>query len=74
MSAETSLWQVIFDGIGTEIISLVIGLITGGAVGYKIGVHNRIKQSQRAGDHANQVQAGSVTVTYAGKTDSKSGR
>ena len=34
----------IFDGLGTEIISLIVGLISGGAIGYKIGIHNRIKQ------------------------------
>ena len=27
----------IFDGLGTEIFSLIVGLISGGAIGYKIG-------------------------------------
>ena len=27
----------IFDGFGTEILSLIIGLATGGAIGYKVG-------------------------------------
>ena len=34
----------IFDGIGTELVSLIIGAFTGGIVGYKIGIRNRIKQ------------------------------
>lgn len=32
----------IFDGIGTEIISLLIGLAGGGAIGYRIGIRNKI--------------------------------
>lgn len=50
----------LFDGLGTEILSLIIGLISGGAIGYKIGVHNKIKQSQKAGDNSNQTQIGSI--------------
>ena len=37
--------DVIFDGIGTEIISLIFGAIIGGTVGYKIG--SKSKQSQK---------------------------
>ena len=37
----------IFEGFGTEILSLIIGLITGGTIGYKIGIvkeiHKKIK-------------------------------
>ena len=40
----------IFDGIGTELISLLIGAVIGGAAGYKIGSKNRSKQKQKAGD------------------------
>ena len=36
----------IFDGFGTEILSLIIGLATGGAIGYKVGIRNKIKQKQ----------------------------
>lgn len=50
----------IFEGIGTEIISLLIGLIFGGVVGYKIGIHNKIKQSQKAGNNSTQTQIGSI--------------
>lgn len=56
----------IFDGIGTEIIVAVIGLLVGafggGAVGYKIGVKNKIKQKQKAGDNVNQNQIGAINI------------
>jgi len=56
----------IFDGIGTEIVctivSLVVGSLGGGLVGYKIGVKNRNKLSQKAGDYASQQQIGSVNI------------
>lgn len=48
----------IFQGIGTEIIGVllntVLSLIVGGAVGYKIGISS--KQKQKAGNNSNQVQ------------------
>ena len=50
----------IFEGFGTEIISLIAGLFAGGVIGYKIGIHNKIKQSQKAGDNSNQTQTGSI--------------
>lgn len=53
----------IFDGIGTELVSALIGLLVGGVAGYGIGVaitNNKIKQKQKAGDNANQVQIGQV--------------
>lgn len=60
MSIET-----IFDGIGTEIVSTVIGLILGalggGFAGYHIGVKITNKQKQKANNNANQVQIGSIT-------------
>ena len=52
----------IFDGIGTELISLIIGSLVGGFAGYKIGVKNKVKQRQNAKDFANQTQIGSVTI------------
>ena len=50
----------IFDGIGTELISLLIGLVTGGTVGYKIGVKNRILEKQNGRDNSEQIQIGSI--------------
>ena len=48
------------EGIGTELISLFIGCLTGGVIGYKIGIKNKISQHQKGRDNANQVQIGSV--------------
>lgn len=61
----------IFEGIGTELISLVIGAVLGGAAGYKIGSKNKIKQSQKAGDNSKQVQIGSVNEYGDKQTKSK---
>lgn len=49
-----------FDGLGTAIISLVLGGIGGGIIGYRIGVKQNIKQSQKAGDNSNQTQVGGI--------------
>ena len=56
-----------FSGIGTEIISALIGLLFGGIGGYKIGVRNKIKQAQKAGDNSNLSQMGSVVKNYGNK-------
>lgn len=47
-----------FDGLGTSLISLLIGLIGGGAVGYRIGINKSVKQKQKAKDNATQIQIG----------------
>ncbi len=48
-----------FDGIGTSIISLIVGLLTGGSVGYRIGINkNSANQKQKAGDSSTQIQIG----------------
>lgn len=58
--------QWVFDGIGTQLLGGIIGLIFGAlggcAVGYKIGVKNRNKQKQQAKNNANQTQIGNVTI------------
>ena len=46
----------ILDGIGTELISLAVGAIAGGFAGYKIGVHKRGKQTQKAKSGSKQRQ------------------
>ena len=48
--------QWIFDGIGTELLSLAIGAIAGGFAGYKIGVKKNGKQVQKAKSGAKQRQ------------------
>lgn len=64
----------VFDGIGTEIISVVVGLIigsiSGGAVGYKIGTKGKVKQNQKAGHYSTQNQVGSVSI-ICGNGDKK---
>ncbi len=52
----------IFEGIGTELLSLAIGAVVGGLTGYKIGVKNKVKQNQKAGKNSTQSQIGSVTI------------
>lgn len=50
----------IFSGIGTQIITFLVGTITGGFCGYKIGIHKKTNQSQKAGDNSSQIQIGSI--------------
>lgn len=59
----------IFDGIGTEIISLVVGLCSGGLIGYRIGIKNKVSQNQKAGNNSNQTQIGNIT--NHGNTESR---
>lgn len=49
-------YQWFFDGIGTEIISLILGLIVGGGIGYKIGISKNGVQKQEAADDSVQKQ------------------
>ena len=57
----------ILDGIGTEIVSLLVGMITGGAGGWHLH-KSRIRVHQRAGNHATQ------SVTISGNDEATSGR
>lgn len=50
----------VFEGIGTEIIAAIIGLIIGGIGGFAIGRHTTSKQKQKAGDSSKQKQAFTV--------------
>ena len=56
----------VFDGIGTEIVctivSLIVGAVGGGVVGYRIGVKNRIEQIQKGKENAKQQQIGSINI------------
>lgn len=49
-------YEWFFDGIGSTIVSLVVGAIIGGFTGYKIGIHKRVKLIQKAGDSSEQNQ------------------
>lgn len=51
----------IFDGIGTAIVTFVLGLLFGGAAGYKFAIKiMSIKQGQKARDNSNQMQIGKI--------------
>ncbi|MCT3723396.1 hypothetical protein CMT75_07745 [Elizabethkingia anophelis] len=58
------LMEWFFDGLGTSLITLIIGLLGGGVTGYKIGIKKNIKQSQKAGNNSSQIQVGN---DYNGK-------
>lgn len=45
-----------FDGIGTELVILIIGAIGGGTIGYKVGIKRTAAQKQVAGDDSEQAQ------------------
>jgi len=49
-----------FDGVGTAIITLILGLFTGGTIGYRIGIKkiNKVNQKQTAKNNASQIQVG----------------
>lgn len=61
----------IFDGIGTELIGLAIGALLGGVAGYNIGIRSKSKQTQKAGDGANQQQTYTIEVNTDGKISTK---
>ena len=50
----------IFSGIGTSVVSAIIGLVVGGAAGYKLGLKTKIKQKQHAGNYSTQSQIGNI--------------
>ncbi len=66
LSADIADTVSLFDGLGTEIIGIIVSFLLGGAVGYKIGTKNKVKQNQKAGKNSNQIQTGSVNI-YDGK-------
>ena len=66
--SEWSSW--VFDGIGTEIIAAIIGLLIGGVGGFAVGKHITSKQMQKAGDYSKQKQ----TITVGNVVEEKSKR
>ena len=51
--------QWVFDGIGSTIISAILGLFIGGVAGYRIGIKKtKINQRQKAGNKSRQIQIG----------------
>lgn len=65
-----------FDGIGTEIVSsivsLIIGAIGGGAIGYKVGIKRTAVQKQVAGDGSEQRQELKIGKNNSRNRSSKS--
>lgn len=49
-------WSWFFDGIGTEIIAIIIGLLLGGIEVYKVVIKSKSKQIQKAGNNSKQTQ------------------
>lgn len=48
-----------FNGLGTAIITFIVGSLVGGTAGYKIAIKkNNHHQNQRAGDNSSQIQVG----------------
>ena len=41
-------------------VCLLVGGILGGTIGYRIGIKNKVSQSQKGRNNASQVQIGSV--------------
>ena len=51
--------QWIFDGVGSAIVSAILGLLVGGVAGYRIGIKKtKINQRQKAGNNSSQIQIG----------------
>jgi hypothetical protein len=47
-----------FSGLGTTIISFVLGMTSGGIIGYRIAINKKSKQKQKAGNNSQQIQIG----------------
>lgn len=56
-------YEWVFEGIGTELLSLVIGIVLGGLIGYKIGIRRNGFQKQVAEDETKQTQRITVVET-----------
>ena len=57
----------IFNGIGTAIFTGIVGFVTGGCIGYKIGIKNTINQKQKAKENSTQTQIGQNIVNNGNK-------
>lgn len=59
-----------FDGLGTEIISVIIGAVGGGLIGFRIGKRkSKFIQTQEAGSHSEQYQKGKSVSKYENDGD-----
>lgn len=63
MDWENVSW--VFSGIGSTVISIIVGAICGGVAGYRIGIKKTtIKQTQKNRGNGNQVQIGSQEIKH----------
>ncbi|MBO5499607.1 MAG: hypothetical protein II194_08880 [Bacteroidales bacterium] len=56
----------LFEGLGTELIMLLVGGLIGGRVGFRAGMRQKSKMKQKAGDNAIQVQVGNINSEHNG--------
>lgn len=61
-------YEWFFDGIGTEIIVFILGALSGGGLGYLIGIRKNGSQKQKAKDNVEQEQE----LTIEGGNDNSS--
>lgn len=63
MDWENVSW--VFSGIGSTVISIIVGAICGGVAGYRIGIKKTtIKQTQKNKGNGNQVQIGNQEIKH----------
>jgi hypothetical protein len=48
----------LFSGLGTAMISFILGIVSGGIIGYRIAIRKESKQKQKAGNNSQQIQIG----------------
>ena len=53
----------IFDGIGTAIITFILGLLGGGIAGYKIGVHKKPNINIKTGKKSTNITTESGDIS-----------
>ena len=53
----------IFDGIGTAIITFILGLLGGGIAGYKIGVHKKTNTNIKTGKKSTNITTESGDIS-----------
>ena len=53
----------LFDGIGSELLSLIIGGLIGGCTVHKLNCRQNIKIYQKAKDSAQQINIGEINVS-----------
>lgn len=52
----------IFSGIGSNLLTCIISVLIGAAAGFRLGVRQKARQRQQAGDHATQTQVGNINI------------